>query len=281
MSPEQCQGAGGVDEKTDAYSLGCVLYEALAGRPPFVAEGVLQILGKHVLQNPEPLARLAPKAPSAVCDLVHRLLIKDKAKRPSISDAADELGVLLSKLSGGSSVVRSRLPDPDFSHAIPASQFGTTIGSSIGEKTPLFSARSRLLITTGAGLTVAGAALLSVLLLRSGQKPAPPSSAFQRQKSLPAAAAPSSQPLPAKAGPATPGVLPVATEVLAASPPGSTPQSNKASAQPVSAKPAAQPSSSRPAAESKAERPKRPAKAGSPSIPPSKTAKPKAFGYEE
>lgn len=94
MSPEQCAGAGKVDARSDVYSLGCVLYEMLAGRPPFLAEGAGQLLGMHMYDQPEPLGRLTPATPKAVLQLVHSLLTKDQTLRPTMSEVAKQLALL-------------------------------------------------------------------------------------------------------------------------------------------------------------------------------------------
>lgn len=137
MSPEQCAGAGGVDAKTDVYSLGCVLYESLAGRPPFRGQGLGELIGQHLFQIPPSLAGLVPKLPSPVSALVHRMLEKDKAKRLRISDAADEIGRLLSKMSGGGPLMRS-LPlaqtDPEATKAVGIPALSTTLGQLTGQR---------------------------------------------------------------------------------------------------------------------------------------------------
>ncbi|MFO0578453.1 MAG: serine/threonine-protein kinase [Polyangia bacterium] len=153
MSPEQCAGAGGVDAKTDVYSLGCVLYETLAGRPPFIGVGSGELIGQHLFQVPPSLASLVPKLPSPVSSLVHRMLEKDKTKRLRMSDAADEIGRLLSKMSGSGPLVRSLPPaptDPETTKAVGIPALSTTLGQLTGQRTD--SSRKlarRLAIATG------------------------------------------------------------------------------------------------------------------------------------
>ena len=54
MSPEQCEGRGNIDHRTDIYALGIVLYEMMTGRVPFIGEGYGEILVQHLTQSPIP-----------------------------------------------------------------------------------------------------------------------------------------------------------------------------------------------------------------------------------
>lgn len=171
MSPEQCAGAGGVDTKTDVYSLGCVLYEMLGGRPPFVADGAGQLVGMHLFREPPPLSEFAPKLLPQVTALVHLFLTKDKTKRPTMAEAADELGLLLSKMSGGGPVVRSRPPtntDPEATRAIPAVPASSTLGQSIGQWARSSQRHRTLIAASVAGLLTV--ALVLVSFIRGGRQ---------------------------------------------------------------------------------------------------------------
>lgn len=95
MSPEQCRGAGMVDDKSDVYSFGILLYAMLTGEPPFAAAGLAAIVSKHLYEEPAPLASRAPWVPERLRALVHSLLKKDKEQRPAMHQVSSELAVLL------------------------------------------------------------------------------------------------------------------------------------------------------------------------------------------
>ncbi|HVV86153.1 MAG TPA: protein kinase [Kofleriaceae bacterium] len=82
MSPEQCEDAGAVDQRTDLYSLGCILFQMLTGRPPFVADKPVRLISMHLQTPPPDLATLVPGIPSDVDALVRRLLSKSPDERP-------------------------------------------------------------------------------------------------------------------------------------------------------------------------------------------------------
>ncbi len=81
MAPEQCAGAKQVDFAADLYSLGCVVFEMLAGRTPFVAAGVGEILAAHILTPAPTLREVNPSAPVELEGVVGRLLAKKPEDR--------------------------------------------------------------------------------------------------------------------------------------------------------------------------------------------------------
>jgi hypothetical protein len=81
MSPEQTMGID-VDGRSDLYSFGCVLYELLAGRPPFVAELPIAVMRMHLEERPVPLRNVRPDLPNGLPELVDRLLEKERGARP-------------------------------------------------------------------------------------------------------------------------------------------------------------------------------------------------------
>jgi len=75
MSPEQATG-GAVDQRSDIYSLACVLFEMLAGHPPFVAATPDALLRMHVTAQPRPITESRPAIPAALARIVARGLAK-------------------------------------------------------------------------------------------------------------------------------------------------------------------------------------------------------------
>ena len=87
FSPEQAQGAQ-PDPRSDLYSLGVVMYEMIAGRPPFTGENPVSIAYKQVHDHPQPLNRLVADVPRPFEAIVAKLLAKDPKIRYSSAGGA-------------------------------------------------------------------------------------------------------------------------------------------------------------------------------------------------
>ena len=81
MSPEQSAGDPGVDGRSDLYSLGCVLYEMLAGQPPFTGPTVESLVRQHITAPAPPVTQFRPAVPAAVAEALARALAKNPADR--------------------------------------------------------------------------------------------------------------------------------------------------------------------------------------------------------
>ena len=128
LSPEQAQGLQ-VDARSDLYSLGCLLYEMLAGRPPFDGESAVAVAFKHVHEDPLPLAEANPAVPAALDDLVMRSLAKSPEDR---HDSAAAFAEELSRVAGSLGVDRA-----------PAAREQVADVASSGDTTPLSGVPTR------------------------------------------------------------------------------------------------------------------------------------------
>jgi serine/threonine-protein kinase len=91
MSPEQALGEP-ADERSDIYSLGCVLYALLVGQPPFRGDSAAAILNQHANVPPRSVRAENPAVPAGLAALVMRMLEKDPTRRPqSAEEVRDQL----------------------------------------------------------------------------------------------------------------------------------------------------------------------------------------------
>ena len=94
MSPEQCLG-GELDERSDIYSMGCLMYEALTGKPPHTGESTLQILHKHISETPASFKTLIPETSAST--LLEALVFKCLA--PKRDDRIQSMKLLKNELA--------------------------------------------------------------------------------------------------------------------------------------------------------------------------------------
>jgi len=92
MSPEQAGGAARLDGRSDVYSLGCVLYEMLAGEPPFTGPTPQAVLARHIHERPPTLHIVRPTVPPTLEQAINRALAKVPADR--FSSASDFVAAL-------------------------------------------------------------------------------------------------------------------------------------------------------------------------------------------
>jgi serine/threonine-protein kinase len=100
MSPEQMQSPRGVDQRTDIWSLGAILYYSLTGRPPYPAENIAQLCSLLMNTVPTPISQLRPEVPADLERIIGRCLERDRERRfADVSELASALSEFASVLS--------------------------------------------------------------------------------------------------------------------------------------------------------------------------------------
>ena len=112
MSPEQCRGTKQVDARSDIYSLGLIVYQMLAGEPPFLSDGIGELFDMHMNVPPRRLDERNVDVGAALAAVVHQMLEKDPAARPQ---TMAELHTALPEAAAGAAKAKagpSRPADP-------------------------------------------------------------------------------------------------------------------------------------------------------------------------
>jgi len=105
MSPEQIEAQSDIDQRTDIWSMGAILYEALAGTPPFSESSFARLVIAICHRDPPDLASLVPGLPEALGRVVRRAMARDRRERFS---SADEFLAALVEVAPG--IERSQVP---------------------------------------------------------------------------------------------------------------------------------------------------------------------------
>jgi serine/threonine-protein kinase len=110
MSPEQSTAARHVDRRTDVYALGCVLYEMLAGEPPFTGVNVQTVINRHLQAPPPSIRILRPSVPEGIDAAIRRALAKSPADR--FASAGEFVAAITAAAAGGEQPIEVEVTPP-------------------------------------------------------------------------------------------------------------------------------------------------------------------------
>ena len=195
MSPEQCMGkTTEIDQRSDVYALGIILYEMLCGQPPFLGENFGELFLQHITMAPKPPHLLCPEIPAPLDAVVLKALEKDAGER---IQTMDDFIALLTGESKAPVVATMR------SQAAPIPTMSTLAAAAVGQvhtandELPTVRRRRRIVLISVGAFAIGAATLGLGLKLRGRPTVAePPAAKTTAVISQPIAAPVDALPLP-------------------------------------------------------------------------------------
>src|SRR4030095_2229179 len=167
MSPEQAQGKP-VDQRSDIFSFGCILYEAATGRRPFEGDSAIDTLHKIIYSTAAPMTDFNPSLPADLQRIIRRCLAKEPDKRyQTIKDVANDLEDLRDEIGVDSEINRS-VPPTDIFTASSRTASGQTNTGSDDAQTRAASSADYLVSQIGKNKRRFAVALFVLLVLIAG-----------------------------------------------------------------------------------------------------------------
>jgi eukaryotic-like serine/threonine-protein kinase len=176
LSPDQARGET-VDSRSDVYSTGCLLYELLTGRPPFVGESPVSVAYQHVREQAKPPSSLDPELPAQVDAIVMKALAKPIEER---YQSAAAMRADIERFLAGKPVIAPAVPMDEATSFIPAEAPAEATSIFTGSALPEADERHRrwplvLLAVVILALLVAAAVFGSKLFSSAPQQQSVPS----------------------------------------------------------------------------------------------------------
>ena len=171
MSPEQAQGhVQEIDHRSDIFSFGCILYEAITRRKAFEGKDAIDSLNKIIREQPTPIAKLNPEVPYDLQKMVRRCLAKDPDERhQSIKDVAIELKEVRGELQAAAGIDTTVPPPARTGYAVEAidsdGSRATAVSTSFSPSAPSTHQSSAEYIVNGIRQHKGAAALFTAVLL--------------------------------------------------------------------------------------------------------------------
>jgi serine/threonine-protein kinase len=186
MSPEQATGESNLGPESDVYSLACVVYEMLAGEPPFRSDSTRTTIARQVTEMPRSLRALRPDAPTGLERALSRALAKDPRQR--FQRASDFIAALHEEASPGAGAAPARTrsiavlpfvnasPDPDTEYLSDGitdeliDALSKVRGLRVASRTSVFALKGKLQDVRAIGALLGASVVLEGTVRKAGDR---------------------------------------------------------------------------------------------------------------